>query len=175
MIKSRHLVVSCCSTVFCALLTAGSRPCTETLSVSEATRTAAVKDGHVVCIRGWLPTEKSALLSEGLIVREIVPIGPRAARGKLDRIGIFEGGTSEYAKELYKPESFSKLENLLQRTANARISGLEVVCRGVLLYKRGLLRRHGVSLPPDPTYDAFRNSGFDVELVVLEIVSARRR
>ena len=168
----RHVVMLCCSGLLVLLAIAAERPCGKVLTVREALRKAASKDQEVVCVTGWLPLSPTRA-GDGLIAREIVPIGIRPSEGKLSWIGIIEGDHSEYARELYKAETFSELNEIAQEALKSPFPVVEVVYKGVLLYRRGLLKKLSDRLPPDPMYDPFRNPSYEVELVVLEVVSAK--
>jgi hypothetical protein len=150
--------------------------CKHALSVAEVVRNAQALDGQIVCLRGLLTPIPVPQWSTELF-QELLPLqAARPTPSPADRLGLEdwwpESGIDE---QYYKPESFAMLTPADFPMQPVAPHQLDVTLRAAVMYKRNLRANIPPLAPGEPQQiEAMRRARYDVELVLLEIVKARR-
>ncbi len=160
-----------------ASISGASETCGDPLSVRTALRRARVLDGKIICIKGLVyPVAAPKSAGRALFVNELFPTGVRVSmREKGLAIGLVEGSADAGPGHTqYVSDSFKKID--AQWEENARTQPvIAVVLRGVIMRDKGLAKKVAAQLPSDdPYYNPLRMASHRVELVILEVVSAKK-
>ena len=150
----------------------GAEPrCPHVLDAAEVLKEARTLDGKIICVTGKLvpvnvPQWKSSL------IYELFPAKGSGKGSSTRRLGVLEWSPETGIDEkYYKPDSFDLLAGSTPG-ASTPTTPLYVTIRGAVEYMKNLFGR----LPPigssAPQTRAMRTARYEVELVVLEIISA---
>ena len=147
-------------------------PCSRVFSVSEVQRDGHRLDGKIICVRGKLAPEIVPQWGAALTY-ELLPVNSSGRLSANGRLGMMEWSEETGVDEkYYKPDSFDLLRRATKRPGSLA-TPLDVTVRGVVEYRKNLFGRLPPIVSSTSQTRAVRNSRYDVELVVVEIIAVK--
>lgn len=159
---------------------ATSAECSRVFGVADVARNASRLDGRMICVRGMLVLTPVPQWNADLFDQLLPLTAGEAQRSTTPRLGLMDWSeeTGVNGKD-YKPDSFDLISAADPRVRTGSAGPMDVTLRAVVVYKKNLRSqltpfRITPFHPNPPEIESMRSAHYDVELVLLEVVRAKR-
>jgi hypothetical protein len=150
--------------------------CKRVLSVGDVMKNAPTLNGQIVCVMGMLvpapvPQWNSA------VIHELVPLSTEKPEksSSNNKLGLVDWSSETGVDErYYEPDSFALLSAGEGSVQAAITHPLDVTMRVAVVYKKNLRAKVPPVIPQAREAELVREARYDVELVVLEILTVKR-